>query len=56
MTFCFLLDKLAQNPYDVLVWHLFFLLSQWCFALAFFVEATRHKERQIQLKHFKTSN
>jgi hypothetical protein len=26
MAFCFPLDKLAQDPYDVATWHLFLLL------------------------------
>jgi hypothetical protein len=30
MAFDFPLDKLAQDLYDAVAWHLLFLLPQWC--------------------------
>ncbi len=47
MVFHFALDKLAQNPYDVVVWHLFFLLPQWGLTLPPRGETTGHRETQI---------
>jgi hypothetical protein len=31
--FFFPLDRLAHDPYDVVGWHLFLMLPQWCLAL-----------------------
>jgi hypothetical protein len=47
MTFHFPLDKLTQNPYDVVVWHLLFLLPQWCLVFPLCGGAMGHKEMQI---------
>jgi hypothetical protein len=44
MTFHFPLDKLAQEPYDVVAWHLLFLIPQRCLALFPRAEVTKHKE------------
>jgi hypothetical protein len=44
VAFSFPLDKLAQDPYDVVAWHLLLLLSQWCFVLTLYGKATWHKE------------
>jgi hypothetical protein len=44
MAFHFPLDKLAQDLYDVVIWHLIFLLPQWCFVLPPHGGAIRHKE------------
>jgi hypothetical protein len=52
MVFHFPSDKLVQNLYNVVVWHLLFLLPQWCFTLPLHGEAMRHKEMWIQFKHF----
>jgi hypothetical protein len=52
----FPLDKLTQNPYDVVVWHLFFSLPQSCVSSTPRGKATRHREMQIQLKHFLIGN
>jgi len=56
MVFHFPLDKLVQDPYDVVVWHLFLLLPQWCLTLSPHGKAARHKETQIQLKRFLIGN
>jgi hypothetical protein len=56
MAFHFPLDKLAQDPYDVTTWHLLFLLPQLCFVLPLRGKATRHRETQILLKRFLTSD
>jgi hypothetical protein len=52
MTFDFPLDKLAQDFYDVVAWHLLFLLPQWCFILPPCGGTTWHRETWIQFKHF----
>jgi hypothetical protein len=44
-----------QYLYNVVAWHLFFMLPQWCFALPPCGEATWHKEMWIRLKHFLAS-
>jgi hypothetical protein len=44
MAFCFSLDKLAHDPYDVAAWYLFFLLPEWCLVLLAHGMASRHKE------------
>jgi hypothetical protein len=44
MAFCFPLNKLTQDLYDVTAWHLFFLLPQWCLALPPCGGAIGHKE------------
>jgi hypothetical protein len=41
-----------QDPYDVVVWHLFFLLPQWCFILPPHGGVAGHRETQIRLKCF----
>jgi hypothetical protein len=46
MVFHFPLDKLMQDPYDVAVWHLLFLLPKWYFILPLRGEAMGHKEMQ----------
>ncbi len=56
MAFCFPLDKITHDPNVVPIWHLFFLLSQWCLALAFHGRATWHKETWVQLECFLTSD
>ncbi len=56
MAFCFSLDKLAHDPYDVAAWYLFFLLPEWCLVLLAHGMASRHKEMWIQLKCFQPSN
>jgi hypothetical protein len=56
VAFCFPLNKLVQDPYNVVVWHLFLLLPQWCLILPLHVEVMRHKEMHIPLKCFLTSN
>jgi hypothetical protein len=52
MTFRFPLDKLVQDSYNVVAWHLFFLLPQWCFVLPPHGGATGHKETHILPKCF----
>jgi hypothetical protein len=48
VAFHFPLDKLTQDPYDVVIWHLLLLLPQWCFTLLTCGGVTWHKETQIQ--------
>jgi len=45
----------VQDPYNVTVLHLLFLLPQWCLTLPPCGGATRHKETWIRLKSFLTS-
>jgi hypothetical protein len=45
--FHFPLNKLVQDPYDVVVWHLLLLLPQWCLDLPPYGEATCHRETRI---------
>jgi hypothetical protein len=45
-------DKLAQDPYDVVVWHLFLLLSQWCLVLPPRGGAVKYRETWIWFKYF----
>jgi hypothetical protein len=52
MAFFFPLNKLAHDPYDVATWHLFLLLTQWCFVLPPRGKAIGHKKTRIQFKHF----
>ncbi len=52
MAFCFPLDKLTLDLYDVVTWHLFLLLTQWCFVLPFCGKAIRHREMQSRFKHY----
>jgi hypothetical protein len=53
VAFCFPLDKLAQDSYDVAVYNLaFFLLPQWCFILPLCGGAKKHEEMWIQFKCF----
>jgi hypothetical protein len=52
MGFCFPLNKLAQDPYDVAIWHLLFLLPQWRLTLPPRGGAIGHTEMPIQFKHF----
>jgi hypothetical protein len=44
------------DPYNVVAYHLLFLLPQWCLALPLRGGATGHKEMWIQLKHFLASD
>jgi hypothetical protein len=52
VAFCFPLDKLTHDPYNVVTWHLLLLLPQWCLVLPPRGRAIRHRETQIQFKHF----
>ncbi len=56
MMFHFPLFKMAQNTYDVAIWHLLFILPQWCLVLPACGRATWHKEMWVQFKHFLASN
>jgi hypothetical protein len=42
--FCFPLNKLAHDPYDVAARHLFLLLPQWCLILSLRRGAIGHRE------------
>jgi hypothetical protein len=53
VAFCFPLDKLAQDFYDVVACYLaFLLLPQWCFVLPLYGGAKGHKEMRVQFKRF----
>jgi hypothetical protein len=53
VAFCFPLDKLAQDSYDVVTYHFaLFLLPQWCFILPLCGGAKRHKKMWVRLKRF----
>jgi hypothetical protein len=41
-----------QDPYDVVAWHLLFLLPQWCLVLPLRGKTMGHREMQIQFKRF----
>jgi hypothetical protein len=56
VAFCFPLDKLMQDLYNVVAWHLFFLLPKWCLTLSLHSGEKKHRETWIWLKHFSTCN
>ncbi len=56
MVFRFPLNKLAQDPYDVGVWHLLLLIPQWCFVLPPRGGEMGHREMQIRFKCFLACN
>jgi hypothetical protein len=52
VAFHFSLNKLAQDLYDVVIWHLIFLLPQWCLVSPPRGGAIMHREMQIGFKRF----
>jgi hypothetical protein len=56
MAFCFPLDKLAYDLYNVATWHLPLLLPQWCLVLPPRGGVTSYRETHIQFKCFLASD
>jgi len=50
------IDKLTQDLYNVVAWHLLFMLPEWCLTLPLRGRVTKHKETWIWVKHFLTSD